>query len=295
MICREPDRLAGFYEAAFGFTPTGAISIREPALAELIGVPEATARVITLRLGEQQIALAGIWPSGRSYPRNVSGPSPLFQHCAIVVSDMAAAYARLSAQAGWNTISINGPQVLPASSGGVTAYKFRDPDGHPLELLAYPRNAVPARWQNFRASACLGIDHSAISITNTRRSVMFYERLGLTCIGSSLNRGPEQDELDGIAEAFVEVTALALPTNSTPHIELLCYRDTGAREWALPNTNDIAATRLVLAVDNKEILRALCAQCSDALLSGPVRFESGAFQAMLRDPDGHSLCLEAPP
>ena len=62
MICREPDRLAGFYEAAFGFTPIGAISIREPALAELIGVPEATARVVTLRLGEQEIALAGIWP-----------------------------------------------------------------------------------------------------------------------------------------------------------------------------------------------------------------------------------------
>ena len=143
--------------------------------------------------------------------------------------------------------------------------------------------------------AGLGIDHSAISITDTKRSVMFYEQLGLTCIGSSLNRGPEQDELDGIAEAFVEVTALALPISSTPHIELLCYRDTGAREWALPNTNDMAATRLVLAVDNNEILQALCAQCSNALLSGPVRFESGAFRAMLRDPDGHSLCLEAPP
>ena len=75
MICREPDRLAGFYEAAFGFTPIAAILIREPALAELIGVPEATARVVTLRLGEQEIALAGIWPSGRSYPRDVSGPS----------------------------------------------------------------------------------------------------------------------------------------------------------------------------------------------------------------------------
>jgi len=295
IICREPDRLARFYETAFGFTPTGGVSISEPALAELIGVPQTTARVVTLRLGEQEIALARVWPSGRSYPHNVPGPSTLFQHCAIVVSDMAAAYARLSAQAGWNSISTEGPQVLPASSGGVTAYKFRDPEGHPLELLAFPRNAIPARWRNFPASGCLGIDHSAISIADTRRSVMFYKQLGLSRIGSSLNHGSEQDELDGIAEAFVEVTALALPMNSTPHIELLCYRDAGAKEWAPPNTNDVAATRLVLAVDNNEILRELCAQCSHALLSGPVQFENGALRAMLRDPDGHLLCLEAPP
>jgi catechol 2,3-dioxygenase-like lactoylglutathione lyase family enzyme len=293
MICREPDRLADFYEAAFGFTPTGEVSINEPALAELVRIPGATARVVTLQLGEQEIGLAGIRPPGHSYPRNVPGPSPLFQHCAIVVSDMAAAYERLSGQADWNTISPDGPQVLPASSGGVTAYKFRDPEGHPLELLAFARDTIPARWQNFSAGGCLGIDHSAISIADTRRSVKFYEWLGLSCIGSSLNCGPEQDRLDGIAEAFVEVTAMALPINTTPHVELLCYRGRRAREWALPNTNDVAATRLVLAVDNHETLQALCAQCSDALLSGPVRFENGAMRAMVRDPDGHVLCLEA--
>ena len=124
---------------------------------------------------------------------------------------------------------------------------------------------------------------------------MFYKQLGLSRIGSSLNHGSEQDELDGIAEAFVEVTALALQMNSTPHIELLCYRNAGVKEWAPHNTNDVAATRLVLAVDTNKILRELCAQCSDALLSGPVQFENGALRAMLRDPDGHLLCLEAPP
>jgi hypothetical protein len=41
---------------------------------------------------------------------------------------------------------------------------------------------------------------------------------------SSLNRGPEQDKLDGVAETLVEVTALAPPIYSTPHVELLCYR-----------------------------------------------------------------------
>lgn len=293
MICREPDRLAGFYEAAFGFVPTGEVSISERPVAELVGISDAAARIVTLRLGEQAIELAGIWPPGQSYPPAVPGPSPLFQHCAIVVSDMVGAYARLSAQAGWNTISTDGPQVLPTSSGGVTAYKFRDPEGHPLELLAFARDAIPARWQNLSASSCLGLDHSAISIADTGRSVKFYKRLGFHCIGRSLNCGPEQDKLDGIADALVEVTALAPPICSTPHVELLCYRGRRAREWAPPNTNDAAATRLVLAVDDYEILQALCTQCSDALLSGPVRFENGALRAMLRDPDGHLLCLEA--
>lgn len=295
MICRDPDRLASFYEAAFGFALTGEGSISEPALSELIGVKGATERIVTLRLGEQEIGLAGISPPGDPYPRSVTGSNPLFQHCAIVISDMPAAYARLSVQAGWNRISADGPQLLPASSGGVTAYKFRDPEGHPLELLAFAAAAVPARWRKFSASACLGIDHSAISIADTGRSVKFYERLGFHCIGRSLNCGPAQDKLDSIPKALVEVTALAPRKCSTPHVELLCYRGRRTRYTALPDTNDAAATRLVLTVDNHEILQALCAQCSDDLLSGPVRFENGALRAMVRDPDGHILCLEVSP
>jgi catechol 2,3-dioxygenase-like lactoylglutathione lyase family enzyme len=292
MICSEPDRLADFYEAAFGFVRTGEASITEPGFAELIGVSGARARVSTLQLGGQRIELAGVSPPGRVYPPAVSGRSPLFQHFAIVVSDMATAYARLSAVEGWKTISTAGPQLLPASSGGVTAYKFRDPDGHPLELLAFARDAVPTRWRASAAAGCLGIDHSAISVANTERSVKFYARLGLRRIGGSLNFGVEQDKLDGIAGAQVEVTALAPSEFSTPHVELLCYRDGFDPQSALPGTNDIAATRLVLTVADDEILQELCDQSPDAILSGPVRFDRGARRAMLRDPDGHLLCLE---
>jgi catechol 2,3-dioxygenase-like lactoylglutathione lyase family enzyme len=292
MICSEPDRLADFYESTFGFERTGEASITEPAFAALMGIPGATARVTTLRLGEQEVELVGVRPPGQPYPPAVPGSSLLFQHFAIVVSDVPTVYARLAAEPGWKTISTDGPQVLPAASGGVTAYKFRDPEGHPLELLAFAPDAIPARWQKASATGCLGIDHSAISIADTERSVKFYERLGLRRIGSSLNRGPEQDKLDGVAEALVEVTALAPPIYSTPHLELLCYRGRFAREPVLPSTNDTPATRLALAVETSEILEALCAQCPVALLSDPVRFENGALRAMLRDPDGHLLCLE---
>ena len=88
MICSEPDRLADFYKAAFGFVQTADVIITDSAFAQLIDIPGAIARVITLRLGGQEIELAGIQPPGRNYPRGVSGRSVLFQHFAIVVSDM---------------------------------------------------------------------------------------------------------------------------------------------------------------------------------------------------------------
>jgi catechol 2,3-dioxygenase-like lactoylglutathione lyase family enzyme len=294
MICSDPGGLAAFYEGALGFERTGAMSITEPAFAALIGIPGATASVITLRLGGQEIELAGVNPPGQNYPRAVSGRSPLFQHFAIVVSDMAVAYARLLAQCGCTAISTDGPQLLPATSGGVTAYKFRDPDGHPLELIAFPPDAVPVRWQRSSATGYLGIDHSAISIADTERSISFYERLGLRRVGGSLNSGPEQDKLDHVVGALVEVTALAPPRYSTPHVELLCYRGVVDRKSAFAGTNDIAATWLVLTVGNDQILEVLRTECREAVLSGPVQFNHGVWRAMLRDPDGHLLCLEGP-
>ena len=261
-------------------------------MAEPAGVAGATARVITLRLGHETIELVGVQPPGRPYPPAVSGRSLLFQHFAIVVSDMTTAYSRLSAYPHWSPISTGGPQPLPAASGGVTAFKFRDPDGHPLELIAFSPNSIPANWQTSSASGCLGIDHSAISIADTEQSVRFYEQLGLTRIGGTLNFGPEQDMLDNIAGALVKVTALAPPQFSTPHIELLCYRGRFDQEIALPAVNDVAATQLVLSVERSKMLDALCAQSDDVVLSGPVRIEHGALRTIVRDPDGHLLCLE---
>jgi len=87
------------------------------------------------------------------------------------------------------------------------------------------------------------------------------------------------------------VTALAQPRSFAPHVELLCYRSCAEQEWASLGTNDVAATRVVLAVSNDE-MGALCAQNTDAVQSGPVRFEQGVVRAILRDPDGHLLCLE---
>ena len=293
LVSREPKRLAAFYQSAFGVTPCDETRMAGPPLASLLGSAGVEARLQALRLGAQTIEILSIQPEGVAYPADVPAWSNLFQHFAIVVSSMPPAYARLTAHKGWTPISMAGPQVLPASSGGVTAFKFRDPEGHPLELLAFPPEAVPERWREPRANGFLGIDHSAITIADTPRSREFYWRLGLQRSGGSYNTGPAQNRLDGALDTAVEVTALA-PAEVPPHVELLCYRKVAGRNTKHPGSNDVAATELVLSAGSAAALDTLCVENADALVSGPVTFEDGRVRAMMRDPDGHLLRLEAP-
>ena len=249
LICREAEQLAEFYIRAFGFVRMEDSPKSDPGFTELIGSANGQVRLTSLRLGNQVISLAETQPPGRSYPKDVPGWDPRFQHFAIVVSDMTAAYANLQAFRNWTAISTDGPQILPPSSGGVTAFKFRDPEGHPLELLAFAPGATPAHWAFQSGNLCLGIDHSAISVADTDRSVAFYSRLGLARTASSLNVGPEQEKLDDLVGAVVEVTALAPPIQAVPHVELLCYRGNFDRRKLSTNRNDVAATQLVFEVE----------------------------------------------
>jgi catechol 2,3-dioxygenase-like lactoylglutathione lyase family enzyme len=280
MICGDLEALAEFYQAAFRFQRIDG------------GLPPAMRGRVELRLGGQTIRLIRAQPGGRLYPKDVAGWSPLFQHIAIVVADMARAHAHLSTIPGWTPISTSGPQLLPVASGAVSAFKFRDPEGHPLELIAFPPGAVPSQWQMTSQAVCLGIDHSAVSVSNTAASVDFYESLGLDRSGGSLNVGPEQAMLDDVPDAVVEVTALT-PAQTTPHVELLCYRGDFDRRMPAQAANDATATRLVLTVESRAALEAVCAHSARALLSGPKMCEDSLCRALLHDPDGHLICLEA--
>jgi len=233
---RDPGALANFFVGALGFE-------RQPVCGE--------AERLSLGPGRLEISPAG----GAPFPAEVPGWSPLFQHFAIAVSDVAAAYERLRRTPGWSPISTNGPERLPASSGGVTAFKFRGPEGHPLELISAGAGAIPR------------IDHSAISVADTVRSIAFYVGLGLRRGAGSINHGPQQDSMDNLPNADVEVSSLHAPTGAM-HLELLAYRGAYDRPRRLPAPDDIAATRLVFTTDED---------------SGPPR--------LLRDPDGHFLQL----
>ena len=259
----DPARLAQFYADAFGFERTG--TTQQDALP--YGVP-GQAAVHRLRLGLQEIELVGFEQAGAPYPPGSTSHDGWFQHLALVVSDMAAAHARLSRLAGWHAITQGGPVVLPASSGGVTAFKFRDPEGHPLELLAFPAGRAPAAWTGRSdATPCLGIDHSAIVVADEASSLAFYTALGLAAATRSVNQGPAQVRLDDAPEVVVGVVGLDPPA-APPHLELLAYRSPAVRSGA-SGAADVACTRTMIVA------------AADAL--EPAR--------MLRDPDGHRIML----
>ena len=151
----------------------------------------------TLQLGRESVDILQFDTPGRPYPRPLPPDDTAFQHFAIVVSDMELALLELQRTDGWTPISIGGPQRLPHRSGGVTAFKLQDPEGHPLELLAFPEHAVPPHWrERSRDGIFLGIDHSAISVRDTSISRGFYQTLGFSVTARTLNHGEAQANLD---------------------------------------------------------------------------------------------------
>ena len=261
----DPERLARFYVETLGFEQAGIAQ----GDAEPYGVP---GRVTThrLRLGLQEIELACFEQAGAPYPAASTSHDAWFQHLALVTTDMTAAHARVSASPGWQTITEGGQPVrLPASSGGVTAFKFRDPEGHPLELLAFPAGSAPAPWAGAGGAApCVGIDHSAMAVADGARAIAFYGGLGLSVSARSLNQGPEQQTLDAAPGVEVAVTGLA-PTEAPPHLELLAYQRPAIRP-GIVGPSDVACTRSILVPHDPD--------------------DAGR---MLVDPDGHILMLAA--
>ena len=234
----------------------------EPAMAALLGAKSI--EEIALRRGGQSIVLQHFTPAGAPYPDERRSCDQAFQHLALPVTDAVSAAAELMA----TPISRNGAQVLPASSGGATAYKFRDPEGHPLELIEFSD-----RHES-------GVDHSAIVSADVERSIAFYrDTLGLVVAARQTNRGPAQDRLDGLEGTVVEVVALQ-PATPTPHIELLAYQSPAIVPAQPHEARDIAATRLVLTVDR--------------LAQPGVQLADGSRAALIRDPDGHLLVLIQP-
>ena len=263
----DASRLASFYAAAFGCRCGPSERLHGASFESLMGVGGGALRQ-RLNVGEQNIELLQFDHPGAPYPPTSSPIERVFQHLALVVADMHQALERLATAAGWTPISMFGPQRLPASSGGVTAYKFRDPDGHPLEFLEFPAADTPARWQHRgQSTEVLGIDHSAMSVADTATSLAFYRSLGFTPTTHSLNQGPEQSALDGIPHPHVDVTALTARCPE-PHLELLCYQGNAPRGSGAAAANDVAATRIITVID--------------ATAAATEEF-------MIRDPDGHRL------
>lgn len=284
------ERAIAFHRDALGFEVIDA-DAPPPAWTRLPGLGARPSRCARLALGAQEIELTE-FRDAAPYPKGSTSCDLWFQHFAIVTADIQAAFQRAIAH-GAIPITRDGPQRLPPTTGSVTAFKFRDPDGHPVELLAPPPGVGDPRWQVARRgnAPALGIDHSAISVGDAERSIRFHELLGLRIAARGVNRGVEQQRLDDLADVAVDVVAMEAPAR-TPHLELLGYRHPHGRQRPASAPTAVAADRLVWSACGIEVLLDAIADAgfADTVLGNGL---DGGMLALLRDPDGHLLLLAA--
>jgi catechol 2,3-dioxygenase-like lactoylglutathione lyase family enzyme len=299
---KEMDRSVKFYTEVLGFKKVSDTELAGPEYEQLQGVFGLRMRVVRLQLGEEFIELTDYLTSGgRSIPEDAKSNDLIFQHIAIVVSDMEQAYKRLRS---YNVMHVStSPQTIPASNiaaAGVKAFYFRDPDMHNLELIYFPAGKGLAKWQQPNGKIFLGIDHTAIGISNTDSSLAFYDDLlGIERKGESWNQGMEQAHLNFVENASLHITGLR--ASQGPGIEFLQYLFPGPGKSfpADSKTDDIWHWQTILLVNNAETLYDKLKAGGYKLVSvQPVilRDRSGKRSAafIVRDLDGHSLLIREP-
>jgi catechol 2,3-dioxygenase-like lactoylglutathione lyase family enzyme len=295
LIVSDLDRAEDDYASTFGCSVEQRGDI-DPALTRVLCIGQARGRRSLLRLGCERIELLEFMDSaGRPYPPGSTSTDLWFQHMAIVVHDMRHAYELIMANRRFRPISRNGPVRLPEPSGGVTAFKFRDHDGHPLELLAFPDGHVPAEWRRANGiGSFLGVDHTAIGVSDSARSARFFGSVfGFSTGTRTENRGPEQADLDDVEDVHVSVTRLA-PDRPAPRLELLNYH-VGTRRPIPPDTasSDIVATHCVVQVPSLDATAAALARRGTPLAGDDhMILHGGVRAALVSGPDGHRFLVQ---
>ena len=288
------DRTEGFYRDGLGFETVGRHEMAGDGFAHLVGLRDGRAKTLTMRLGQDEVIFVEYDRAGKPYPADSRSPDLWFQHFAIVVSDMDKAYAALR-RVGFTPISDAGPVTLPPANGFVKAFKFRDPDGHPLELLYFPPGQGRSVWAGHTDKLFLGVDHSAIGVADTERSEAFYEKLlGMSVAYEGVNRGPTQESLDGTFGAVVRITGLRPPSERGPGVEFLEYRTPATGRPAPVDTlsNDLVHVALDFAVDDLDGMVVKLRQAHTPFVSPDAVDLGGVRAALVRGPDGHAILLE---
>jgi catechol 2,3-dioxygenase-like lactoylglutathione lyase family enzyme len=291
------DRSVAFYTNVLTFERVSEYEIAGGAQEHLYGIFGMRARTARMRLGGEHIELTEyLAPEGRPIPPDARSNDLTFQHIAIIVSDMKQAYARLRQHKVKHASSE--PQLLPAwnrSAGGIYAFYFRDPDGHALEILQFPPDKGDSKWHRSTGRLFVGIDHTAITVSDTEASLRFYrDTLGLRVAAESENYGPEQERLNGVFGARLRITGLRAA--SGPGIEFLEYlAPTDGRTYP-PDTkpNDIVHWHTRLSgYDTNELASALRQIRASFISSGVVELPNGTAgyrrSLLVRDPDGHAV------
>jgi catechol 2,3-dioxygenase-like lactoylglutathione lyase family enzyme len=298
MTVADMSRAVDFYTSVLSFEKVSDVEVSGREYELLSGVFGARMRVVRLRLGDESIELTEfLAPKGRPVPADMMPNDRAFQHIAIIVSDMGKAYARLR-QAGVEHAS-TGPQTLPkwnTNAAGISAFYFRDPDRHFLEILHFPSGKGLDKWQR-NDRLFLGIDHTAIVVEDTDRTLRFYgDALQMNKVGGSENYDIEQERLNNVFGARLRITTLRATEGAG--IELLEYlapRDGRPAPLDL-RANDVAhwQTTLVTRTPERifELLRlrvfSLVSPATVMLPTPGLGFGRGV---LVRDPDGHAMRL----
>ena len=295
MTVSDMDRSTAFFTNVLTFETVSDVEVAGAEYDRLQGVFGTRMRIVRMRLGGEQIELTEyLAPRGRPIPVDSRSNDRWFQHVAIIVSDMDAAYTRLR-QHKIEHASPE-PQRLPdwnVAAGGIKAFYFKDPDGHPLEILQFPAGKGDPKWHASSGRLFLGIDHTAIVVSDTDTSLAFYrDLLGLRVAGESTNYGPEQERLNNVFGARLHITALR--AGSGPGIEFLEYvSPRNGRPAVGIESNDVAHWETtVTSADNEDAFerlrkgRALFVSPAVAGLRDDPRFRKGL---LVKDPDGHAV------
>lgn len=302
MTVSDLDRSVEFYTKVLTFQKVSEFEADGDAYEHLSGVFGIHFRRARLQLGDEHIELTEyLAPQGRPAPADARSNDLWFQHVAIIVSDMDRAYQVLRDNKVKHAST--SPQRLPdwnKNAAGIRAFYFRDPDGHPLEILSFPPDKGNAKWHPNTPSGevgrlFLGIDHTAIVISDTDASLRFYrDQLGLTVAGESENYGIEQERLNNVFGARLHITALRGETG--PGIEFLEYlAPRGGRPFpADERANDLVHWQTRVLVSSVPLAAEALAKSKAAFVSagvvelprtaGPIR-----QSVVVRDPDGHPV------
>ncbi len=254
-------------------------------------------RTARLRLGDEFIELTEyLAPKGRPAPADSRSNDRWFQHVALIVSDMDSAYGWLRRHKVQHASP--GPQLLPdwnKSAGGIRAFYFRDPDGHALEVLSFPADKGNPKWHRRSDKLFLGIDHTAIVISDTEASLQFYrDVLGMEVAGESENYGPEQERLNNVFGARLHITALRAAAG--PGIEFLEYlaprdgrpypQDEKSNDLIHWQTRFLGISADQAAENLRKSRRTLISTGAIELPDGRAGFRKAVI---VRDPDGHAV------
>src|ERR1051325_2579903 len=296
----DMDRAVDFYSNVLTFEKISDTEVATQQYEQLESVFGLRVRIVRMRLGDEFIELHEyLAPKGSPIPVDSRSNDRWFQHVAIIVSDMDRAYRVLRQNKVEHASS--GPQRLPnwnKNAGGISAFYFKDPDGHPLEILQFPADKGAEKWHCPSDKLFLGIDHTAIVVWNTDVSLRFYrDVLGMRVAGESENYGTEQEHLNNVFAARLRITALRAA--SGPGIELLEYlspRD-GKPFPADEQANDLVHRQTILVASDadataRELIRARNNFVSSGVVVNPIA-QAGVSKAfVVRDPDGHAIEIE---